>query len=69
MRGPGKYDELATYVRKQSQAKAAIVIVIAGNRGGGFSVQAEIDVTSMLPALLRGLADDIEGQTCGERRP
>lgn len=37
--GPGRYDELCTYVREQSQALAAVVIVVDGNKGSGFSVQ------------------------------
>lgn len=38
--GPGKYDDLCTIVREQSEATAAIVIILDGNRGTGFSVQA-----------------------------
>ena len=62
-RGPGKYDDLATYVREQANAHGAVVIVIAGDKGSGFSVQATEDVTRRLPALLRSLADDIEKDT------
>lgn len=59
--GSGKYDHLATYVREQSQAEAVILIVVAGDRGGGFSVQAHTpDVAMSLPALLRRIANDIE---------
>ena len=58
--GPGKYDDLATLVRDGTNAEGVIVIVIGGSKGGGFSVQATGEVTAMLPALLRKLADDIE---------
>ena len=58
--GPGKYDGLATLVRDGTKADGVIVIVIGGSKGGGFSVQATGEVTAMLPALLRKLADDIE---------
>ena len=59
--GPGKYDELASYVRERAEALAAIVIVIGGNKGSGFSVQSTgEDLTSTLPKLLRGMADQIE---------
>lgn len=59
--GPGKYDHLATYVREQAQAEAVILIVVGGDRGGGFSVQAHsLDITASLPALLRHIADEIE---------
>ena len=58
--GPGKYDDLATYVRTESHAQAAIVIVIGGNKGDGFSVQAIGEVTRALPSLLRIMADQID---------
>ena len=73
-RGPGKYDALATMVREQADADCVVVIVINGRLGSGFSIQALADVksgsgfpvhataevTDRLPALLRGVADDIE---------
>ncbi len=40
-RGPGKYDDLATYVRQQAEAKAVIIIVLGGKKGSGFSCQGE----------------------------
>lgn len=59
--GPGKYDDLATYVRKHSLAKTAIVIVLEGYIGNGFSVQStDAKISARLPALLRLMADDIE---------
>lgn len=61
MIGPGKYDDLCTYVREQSGAVAALVIVFGGNRGEGFSVQAPLSVQAMVPQMLRELAAAIEG--------
>jgi hypothetical protein len=61
--GPGKYDDLATYVRKQSQAQGVVVIVVGGNKGSGFSVQLTPGVLLPLPTLLRTIADDIERDT------
>ena len=59
--GPGKYDDLCTEVRTAAGAEAAIVIVIGGNRGSGFSVQVHgEDMTARLPELLRNMADEIE---------
>ena len=58
--GPGKYDDLATWVREQAEARGVIVLVIGGKLGSGFSAQATAAVTARLPALLRQLADDIE---------
>jgi hypothetical protein len=58
--GPGKYDALATVAREAAKAKAVILLVIDGNKGSGFSVQADAGTVLALPALLRKVADDIE---------
>jgi hypothetical protein len=58
--GAGKYDHLATHVREASKAEAVIVIVLNGDQGSGFSVQATRDITPQLVGLLRRVADDIE---------
>lgn len=65
MIGAGKYDHLATYVREVSKAEAVIVIVLNGDRGSGFSVQATTDITPELVGLLRRVADDIEADVRG----
>lgn len=58
--GPGKYDELCTHVRQQTGALGAIVIVIQGEKGSGFSCQAIPGVMLGIPALLRMMAAEIE---------
>ena len=63
--GPGKYDDLATYVREQAEAMAALVIVLAGNKGSGFSLQAlqsskEAVSPIVVAELLRAVANEIE---------
>jgi hypothetical protein len=62
--GPGRYDELATYCRTQAGAIAVLVVVIGGRNGSGFSIQvlegADRALAGRLPALLRGIAADIE---------
>jgi 23S rRNA pseudoU1915 N3-methylase RlmH len=58
--GPGKYDALATTVRKNAKAAGVVVVVLGGSRGSGFSVQATAEVTLRLPELLRTIADGIE---------
>lgn len=58
--GPGKYDDLCTYVREQAKAEGAIVIVYNGLRGNGFEVQATLPLTLRLPEMLRTMADQIE---------
>lgn len=57
--GPGKYDALATDVREQSHARGVIVIVIDGNQGSGFSVQADADLLGNLPSILENVAREI----------
>jgi hypothetical protein len=48
-------------VRVEARARAAIVIVVGGNLGDGFSVQCRgEDITQALPSILRRVADDIE---------
>lgn len=58
--GPGKYDDLATYVRQASKATAVVVAVIDGDKGSGFSVQVEGPLAPNLARLLRVMADEIE---------
>ena len=60
MIGPGKYDDEATWVRERTKASGVILIVIGGDRGQGFAVQATVEVTLSLPTLLRDMADQIE---------
>lgn len=59
--GPGKYDEEATIVRERTRAHTAVVIVLGGLHGTGFSVQSlDPNTKAILPALLRAVADGIE---------
>ena len=61
MKGPGKYDDLATLVRERADAEAVVVVVLGGNKGSGFSVQATDQwVSYKLPELMRALAEQIE---------
>lgn len=63
---PGKYDDLATYVREQTQATGVIVVVIDGNKGPGFSQQWRVAHGGMPDALfsaakaLRSVADQMQ---------
>jgi hypothetical protein len=58
--GAGKYDDVATTARRDTEAQGVVLIVLAGKHGSGFSVQASAEVTFALPSLLRQVADDIE---------
>jgi hypothetical protein len=66
--GPGKYDDLCTYVREQagvSDEGGAIVIVMGGKRGSGFACQADIASTLALPDLLEHIARQIRRDGMG----
>lgn len=58
--GPGKYDELCSYVREDAAAAGVIVIVLDGKNGSGFSCQASIEITVQLPKMLRDIANQID---------
>lgn len=58
--GPGKYDPICTHVREQTEARAAIVIVLDGNKGTGFSVQATYQLhPERLANILETVAKEI----------
>jgi len=62
--GAGKYDHICTVARESTQATAVVVIILEGNKGSGFSVQADAGVNSAvltdLTAMLRVIANQIE---------
>jgi hypothetical protein len=65
--GPGKYDDVCTMVTKQvgigAQGGGVIVIVFGGNKGSGFSCQADLKTTLALPDLLEHIARQIRADT------
>jgi hypothetical protein len=64
--GPGKYDDLCTHVRTSAKADAAIVIVLGGEKGAGFSLQTSkqmnlahiANVLEDVAKQIRAAADD-----------
>ena len=60
--GGGKYDTLATIARQTAEADGIIMLIINGDMGSGFTVQAESHIAKYLPGLLRDMADEIETQ-------
>lgn len=60
MIGPGKYDDLATILRKNTNAKGVVLVVIHGERGSGMSSQVEDRYKSLVPDILRLAADEME---------
>lgn len=63
--GPGKYDSLCTKVREESEAQTAIVIVMNGKDGSGFSVQSVLEDSLPLAALLEHIAKELRASTKG----
>jgi hypothetical protein len=61
--GPGKYDDEVTWVRERTHAAGVVLIVVGGDRGAGFAVQATPEATLDLPAVLRSMADQIDADT------
>ena len=57
--GPGKYDPYVTDIREKTGAYGVVLIVLGGEHGNGFSVQADGDTTLRLPELLEQMAADI----------
>lgn len=74
--GPGKYDDLCTYVREEvgiteTSGGGVILIVVGGNQGHGFSCQADllttIKLTEVLEDVLKQLRSDVaEVEETGE---
>jgi hypothetical protein len=58
--GPGKYDDICTVVREDTNADLAIVIVLSGKYGDGFSCQT-VDpmVMERVPEMLETVAEQI----------
>jgi hypothetical protein len=60
MIGPGKYDDLATYVRETAKAEGVVVLVLGGEKRNGMSAQLPLSLTPYIVAMLRNVADEIE---------
>ena len=62
MSGPGKYDDWCSRIIEQHHPQGVLVMVVGGDRGEGFSVQAIKPAMDALPRALRIMADAIEQQ-------
>jgi hypothetical protein len=59
--GPGKYDDVATTVMFETQAKLVLIAVVDGNRGQGFACQcSDVSLMRTIPEILRTIADQLE---------
>jgi len=56
--GPGKYDDLCTYVRERTGG-SVLLIVAGGNKGDGFSCQTDLATALLLPNVLENVAAQI----------
>lgn len=60
-KGPGKYDDVCVEVMEKTQSDCAIILVINGKNGNGFSVNSiSMDIVMDLPLILRHMANLIE---------
>ena len=57
--GEGKYDAICTVARGMAEADGAVVIIFNGMYGGGFSVQAPLEIQAKLPEILETMAAQI----------
>jgi hypothetical protein len=64
--GPGRYDDLCTLVRKKSRAQGVLVLILGGNKGPGFSCQADPLLMTVIPELLESVARQIRQDTIRE---
>jgi hypothetical protein len=61
MTGPGKYDDICTKALLGAQAECALLIILDGEHGHGFSVQfTDPSYVKSLPVILRDVAEQIE---------
>jgi len=60
--GGGKYEPECELVRKNTEAAACVVIVIDGNRGGGFSVSVDMSRAVVTPLVLAKILRDVAGE-------
>jgi hypothetical protein len=58
--GPGKYDAECSVAQKATNAASVILIVLGGDRGDGFSVQATPEIIWAMPDMLREIAKQLE---------
>lgn len=59
LRGKGKYDALLTEAREKADAFGGVLMIIDGNKGGGFSVQATQEILIQLPDMLENIAKSL----------
>lgn len=63
--GPGKYDDVCTKARIETNATGTLLIILDGNKGSGFSCQidkkeiARLRIPDILENMARQIRNDI----------
>lgn len=61
MSDKGKYDDLCEFALHEAQGEGALLIVLGGNKGTGFSASfVRPEIARDIPGVLRQVADLIE---------
>ena len=68
-RGPGKYSDIAMFVRRMTLARGAIVLIFEGDHGTGYSSQLPPTLVGKIPQYLRDLADEIQADNQAPHYP
>lgn len=61
--GPGAYDKECTAARVSAKGRACVLIILGGDRGDGFSCQADLATTLRLAEMLEATAKEIRKST------
>jgi hypothetical protein len=61
--GTGKYDDLCTEVRESAKAEGAIVVVVNGDAGSGFSIQMPKHLNGAIAGVLEHVAEQLRKAT------
>jgi hypothetical protein len=65
------YDELCEYVREETDAAGAVVIVFRGKYGSGYSVRSNPTIpaiATVLSTILRDMADQLDTDLANDAR-
>ncbi|WP_146749730.1 hypothetical protein [Paraburkholderia bryophila] len=58
----GAFDAACAHVRDATQARCAVVVVIGGESGSGYSVMGPLDAQILLPDILERMAKTLRQQ-------
>jgi len=63
--GPGKYDDICTVIREMTGASCAMIVIIDGTKGSGFSIQSHSTILNSdnIATLLENIANQIREES------